>query len=144
MAKKPFGQVVVDRDDLKQFHRAVRKSADQGLPKRLGQANKSIGRRFIDEWLYPKPDPRAVGEGAGAAVRPSASKRDVVLRVGGKHRAAHSPQQPWGKRVIGMVAGAPPRPYIRESIDRHEEEIRDLWLEAVADALDPAFAETEP
>ena len=141
---KPFGQVVLDRDDLRQFNRAIRNAADTGLPKRMGQANKKVGAKFISEWLDPKPAPAAVGEGGGATVRPSASKREVLLRVGGKHRAAHSPQMQWGKRVVRPFSRAPKRPYIRGSVDRHEREIRDFWLEAVAEAMAPAFHDTQP
>jgi len=151
---KPFGQVVLDRDDLRQFNRAIRNAADTGLPKRMGQANKKVGAKFISEWLYPSSTPAAVGKGAGAAVRPSASKREVLLRVGGKHRVHDSIPKPttskdryayayWGKRA-GPLAfqRRPKRPHIRGSVDRHEREIRDFWLEAVAEAMAPAFHDT--
>lgn len=145
MAKPPFGQVVVDGGDLKQFQRTVRRAADTGLPKRLGQANKQVGQRFISEWLEPKPDPAAVGEGAGSTVRPSASKREVLLRVGGAHRAGKSPQMQWGKRPGRRVRNqAPKRPYIRQSAEKHREEIEDAYLQAVSEAMKPAFHSTEP
>ena len=145
MAKQPFGQVELDRESWKQFQSAVRRAKDTELPKRIGQANKAIGARFISDWLEPKPDPAAVGLGAGAAVRPSASKREVLLRVGGKHRADHSPQMQWGKRPARVPGQrAPKRPFIRESAERHRDEMYDAWLEAVAEAMAPAFYDTEP
>lgn len=142
--KEPFGQVVLDRDDWRQFQRAVRKASNTDLPKKLGQANKKVGAKFISDWLHPRPQPAAVGEGSGAAVRPSASKREVLLRVGGAHRAGHTPQKQWGRKVVRAFQPAPPRPYIRESVDRHEDEIRDFWLHAISEAMVSAFYDTEP
>lgn len=141
---QPFGQVVLDQQDWQRFQRAVRQSTDKDLPKRIGQANKKVGQKFVDDWLHPKPDPIAVGEGKGSTVRPSASKREVLLRVGGAHRAGHTPEAPWGQQIVGNLRGAPKRPYIRESVDRHETEIRDAWLHAISDAMDPAFHDTDP
>lgn len=142
--RQQFGQVVLDQQDWQRFQAAIRRSVDSDLPKRIGKANKKVGRKFIDEWLHPKPDPAAVGEGAGSTVRPSASKREVLLRVGGAHRAGHTPEAPWGKRPVRPFRPAPKRPYIRESVDRHEDEIRDFWLEAISEAMDPAFHDTDP
>ena len=128
---------------LKEFQRQVRRSTDKGLPKRLGQANKEIGQLVISK-LEPRPDPAAVGRGAGAKVRPSASKREVLLRVGGKHRADHSPQQQWGKRHVGRVGErAPERPYIKRTADSHRKEIGRKWIKAVAQAMKPAFHDTQ-
>jgi len=135
----PFGQVEIDRDSLRQFMAAVRQSVDTELPKRLGQANRSVGEKFIYQWLRPKPDQAAVGKGAGAAVRPSASKRDVILRVGGAHRAGHTPYKQWGRRPVNPFEVAPPRPYIRQSADDHLDEIQEAWLEAVQQACSPPF-----
>lgn len=141
----PFGQVVVDQPSWKRFQQEARKSADKELPKRIGKANKEVGRWFIDEKLEPKPDPAAVGEGAGSAVRPSASKREVLLRVGGAHRAGHTPQKQWGKRMVRRPGRpAPKRPYIRESVEKHRDDIERKWLEAISKATDSAFHRTEP
>ena len=133
----------IEIEGLKEFQRAARRAVDTDLPRRLGEAHRFIGQMVIDK-LEPRPDPAAVGEGAGAAVKASASKRDVLLRVGGAHRK-HPPQSIWGKRRVtrpGMRA--PKRPYIRETIDRHYDEIADAYLQAIADAMDGAFAKTEP
>lgn len=138
----PFGEVRVE--GLKEFQRAARRAADTDLPKRLGQANKQIGELVIRR-LSPPPDPAAVGQGAGAAVRPSASKREVLLRVGGKHRAGHSPQMQWGKRPARTPGRrAPERPYIRQTVEDNRREIEQAYLAAVAAAMRPAFHKTEP
>lgn len=130
-------------EGLKKFQAAARRSTAD-LPKRLGQAHKEIGQLVISR-LSPSPDPAAVGTGAGATVRPSASKREVLLRVGGAHRAKHSPQMQWGKRP-GRSPGqsAPERPYIRETIDKHRGEIEQAYLEAISAAMNNAFAEVKP
>ena len=151
MATK-FGGIEVE--GLKEFQRAARRAADQDLGKRLGQANKKIGQLVIDR-LVPRPDPAAVGTGRGAAVRASAAKREVLLRVGGKHRERASLPMPtrssaryalaaWGQRSGGYFGRRPPRPYIRQTVERHRKEIEREWLKAVADAMKPAFYRTEP
>ena len=149
---KDFGKIEVE--GLKEFQRAARRAADQELGKRLGQANKQIGQLVIDR-LVPRPDPAAVGTGAGAAVRPSASKREVLLRVGGKHRERASLPHPttsraryalaaWGRRSGGWFVRRPKRPYIRETVERNRPEIEQAWLKAVSTAMKPAFHRTDP
>jgi len=133
----------IEVEGLKQFQMAARRSVDAELPKRLGQAHKKIGELVISR-LKPRPDPAAVGIGAGATVRASASKRDVILRVGGAHRP-RPPMSIWGKqRVTQPGRHAPERPYIRGTIDRHEREIGDAYLKAISKAMSGAFAETKP
>lgn len=133
----------IEVDGLKPLQLAVRRSADSDLPKRMGQANKRIGELVISK-LQPKPDPSAVGAGAGASVRASASKREVLLRVGGSHRPK-PPLSVWGKRRVLRVGGsAPKRPYITETARRHEDEIGEAYLEAISQAMSGAFYKTEP
>lgn len=125
---------------------AARRAVDRDLPQRLGQAHKRIGELVISK-LEPKPDDAAVGSGAGSSVRASASKRDVLLRVGGAHRAsgAHTNKQPWGRvRTVRPGTRTPPRPDIRGTVDRHEDEILDAYLKAISQAMSGAFAETKP
>jgi hypothetical protein len=137
-----FGEIEIE--GLKEFQAAARRAVDSGLPKRLGEAHKFIGQLVISR-LVPRPDPSAVGEGAGAAVRASASKREALLRVGGAHRGRHTPYMQWGKRPGPMAfRSRPPRPYIRETVERHRDEIETAYLKAVADAMRPAFYKTEP
>lgn len=133
----------IEVDGLRELNLAVRRAVDSDLPKRMGLANKAIGELVISK-LSPSPDPAAVGIGAGATVRASASKREVLLRVGGAHRAK-PPLSVWGKRrSIGFGRSVPKRPFITETARRHEDEIADAYLHAVANALSPAFYDTEP
>lgn len=131
-------------EGLKEFQRAVRQAKDKDLDRRLGQANKAIGQMVIDR-LRPAPDPRAVGAGGGSTVRSSASKREVLLRVGGAHRSAgrFTKMQPWGKRrVVPPGVRTPRRPFIQGTAEVNFTEIGDAWLDATMDALAPAFAES--
>lgn len=138
----PVGRIRIE--GLREFQRAARRAVDSDLPKRLGRAHKHIGALVIRR-LRPSPDPAAVGEGAGASVRPSASRREVLLRVGGKHRDGHTPYMQWGRRPGRRLdRNAPARPYIRQTVERNRDEIESAYLQAVSDALDGAFAETEP
>ena len=140
---QPHGKIEVDTGDLKAFQRAVRRSTDRELPKRLGQANKSVGQLVIDR-LQPRPDPAAVGTGAGASVRASASRREVLLRVGGAHRANHAPQKQWGKKPGASPFGRRgPRPYIRQTVEDNRRDIEEAWIDATLAAMSGAFAATE-
>lgn len=131
-------------EGLKEFQRASRSAADRNLPKRLGQANKEIGELVISR-LSPRPAPAAVGQGSGASVRASASKREVLLRVGGAHRAGNSPQMQWGRKPARRPGEqAPKRPYIKKTMADNERLIYAEWLKAVSKAMDPAFWKTEP
>lgn len=124
-------------EGLKELQRAIRKAVDDEIPARLGAANKSIGELVISK-LSPAPDPLAVGTGGNAAVRPSASKRDVLLRVGGAYRAK-PPLSVWGKTQV--PAGGrkrPARPHILGTVEAHQAEIEDAYLDAIAEALNPA------
>lgn len=137
-----FGKVELEGYD--EVRRAIRHAEDRELPKRLGQAHKDIGQKVID-LLSPPPVPEAVGEGAGATVRPSASKREVLLRVGGKHRAAAAPMAQWGKkRVLLRGRKAPERPYIRQTAEDNRPYIEREFLEAVTRAMSGAFHEVDP
>lgn len=136
----------IEVEGLKQFQMAVRRAVSGPLPKEMGEAHREIGELVITK-LDPKPDPKAVGSGKGATVRASASKRDVLLRVGGSHRASgeHTRKQPWGRlRVVRPGTPAPDRPHIRGTIDKHADEIGDAYLKAISQAMSGAFAETNP
>lgn len=127
-----MGDGYIEVQGVDQLNRTLRHAADKGLVKAVGRANKKVGRKFIDQWLHPKPQPASVGEGAGAAVRPSAAKRELKLRVGGKHRAGNTPRMQWGKRLGRKpYEAAPKRPYIRESAERHRDDIYLAWLDEI-------------
>lgn len=145
----------IEVEGVKEFQRAVRKSVDRDLGKRLAQANKSIGQRIVEN-LSPAPDPAAVGKGKAGTVRPSASRRDVVLRTGGAHRARKPlPPRPtlskspyafrtWGKQFRVGQAPRNGRPDILKSAMKQREWIENAYLQGVADALRPAFDKTKP
>lgn len=134
----------IEIEGLKELQRAIRRSVDTDLPKRIGQAHKEIGELVIRR-LSPSPNPAAVGLGAGASVRPSASKRDVLLRVGGRHRAGHTPVMQWGKRrTIDPGRPTPKRPYIKRTAETNFDEIAREYLEAISRAMSGTFAKTDP
>lgn len=121
-------------EGYRELQRAVSKAVDTDLPKRIGQVHKDIGT-FVISRLQPK----AVGEGAGASVRPSATRREVILRVGGGHRDEEPRVLQWGKRQK-FPGGAPPeRPHIVGTAPRHQAEIEDMFLEGIDAALKPPF-----
>lgn len=128
-------------EGLQELNRTLRRAKDRNLVKAVGRANKQVGRLFIDRYLDPKPTPQAVGRGGGSSVRPSAAKRELKLRVGGKHRADNQPVGQWGRRTVrgrdadGRFLPAPSRPYIIESAFRRRDEISRLWLEQIATEL---------
>lgn len=127
----------VEVEGLKEFNQAVRQIKSRELDRQMGQANKRIGELVISR-LRPAPDPAAIGVGKGAAVRPSASKREVQLRVGGAHRASgeHTKKQPWGaRRVVPVGTPVGPRPFIQGTAERNFDDIADAWMDAVMDAF---------
>jgi len=131
----------IEVDGLKELNKTIRRSVDRDLPKRMGLANKAIGVLVISR-LSPRPDPAAVGVGAGSTIRPSASRREVLLRIGGAHRAGRAPQMQWGKRLGRPVrSSAPPRPHIRGTVDKNRREIEKAYLEAIDRAMSGAFAD---
>lgn len=129
MADKPPFHIEVE--GYKEFQRAVAR-ADKELAKRIGQVHKDIGAFVIS-----KLQPKSVGEGAGATVRPSATRREVLLRVGGAWRDEH--QQQWGKRQEWPGGHAPDRPDIVGTAIRHQAEIEQRLLDAIDKALKPPF-----
>ena len=140
-------------DGIKELRRAVRNAVDKDLPKRMSQANKKIGEQIIGKWLTPPPRPETVGTGRAAKIRPSATRFDVVLRVGGVHRTRMNTPvptksknrfalAPWGKPKQIFMQG--PRPHILGSALDHREEIIDMYFEGIKLAVDPAFYSVKP
>ena len=126
-------------EGYKEFQRDL-KAAMGKLPKALGEAHKNIGR-FVIERLEPAPNPRAIGSGKGAMPRPSATKREVVILVGGSHRT-HGHKQQWGKVQVDpfhQPSGA--RPYIKQTAEDHEGEILELLWDELEKVVRPAFHE---
>lgn len=121
----------------------IRIAAQRDLPKNMGQAHKEIGQFIISRMDYA--DPGAVGTGRGSVVRPSASKRDVLLRVGGSHRASgpYTKMQPWGRlRVVRPGTQTPDRPHIWGTIWDNKRDIEKVYAEKVGKAMSPVFAKS--
>lgn len=131
MAKPPFRIRV---EGYREFQRAVSKAADKDLPKKIGQVHKDIGA-FVISRLTPK----AVGKGAGARVRPSASRREVILRVGGGHRNENPRVLQWGKTQEWPRGNPPDRAHIIGTARRHQAEIERMLLDGIEAALKPPF-----
>lgn len=133
----------IEVEGLKEFNQAIRRAKNRELDKRIGQANKRIGEMVIQR-LNPALNAAAVGAGRGAKPRASASKREVLLRVGGAHRAAgeHTKMQPWGvKRVTPVGKPTPPRSFVQGTVMENSDDIIDAWGDAIMSAYAPAFAE---
>lgn len=122
----------IEVEGLKEMQAAI-KRAQGKLPASIGEAHKEVGRFIIGK--LPPGDPHAVGAGASASVRPSATKRDVVLRVGhGKREAA---KNQWGKTPVQpFVSG---RPHIIKAVTDNQEAIEQKFLDETLKAVGPAF-----
>lgn len=129
----------IELEGLPEFNKMVRKAADRDLPKRIGQANKAIGQLVISK--LPQAGPQAVGTGAGATVRPSATKREVLLRVGGAHRVNRASTrsttlrvQQWGKTQVRPFQSGE-RPHIIGMVEKNRSEIEQAYFKAIEKAM---------
>ncbi len=126
----------IEVEGLKELQAAI-KRAQGKLPASIGEAHKEVGRFVIGK--LPPGNPNAVGAGSGATVRPSATKREVILRVGSGARTASKNQ--WGKvPVQPFVSG---RPYIVGTIKDNQDAIEQMFLDQIIKALEPAFYSVE-
>lgn len=123
----------IEVEGYQEFQRAV-SHADKELAKRIGQVHKDIGAFVIS-----KLQPKSVGEGAGAKVRPSATRREVLLRVGGGWRDDDPRKRQWGKRQEWPAGHAPARPDIVGTARDNQAEIEQRLLDAIDKALKPPF-----
>lgn len=130
------GKAHIEVEGLRELQAAIKRQQGQ-LPAALGQAHKDVGAFIIGK--LPAGDPHAVGAGAGATVRPSATKREVLLRVGHKDRVAARNQ--WGKTIVQPFV--PGRPYIVGAVEQHQDEIEQKFLDEMVKLLGPAFFEAE-
>lgn len=131
------GQAHIQVEGYREFVRDLRRTTGE-LPKALGIAHKNVGK-FIIERLDPPPEPAAVGAGSGATVRPSATKREVLLRVG--YAGRESALSQWGKKPVQpFVSG---RPHILGTIQANEDAIRQELLDQLMKILAPAFSSAE-
>lgn len=131
MADQPPFRIEVE--GYKEFQAAARK-AQSALPKKLGQIHKDIGALVISR-LHPP----AVGSGAGARVRPSASVREVLIRVGGGWRNNDPRKLQWGKTQEFPDGNPPQRPDILGTARRYQGQIEDMLLRGIEENFKPPF-----
>lgn len=117
--------------DPRRVQGALLNLKDKNLSKEIGQANKRVG-----QYAIRLLNPTGVGEGRGANIRPSATKREVLLRVGHSGRSVRAQQ--WGSRQVWPGGEAPHRPYIVETLRRNEREILRIYREELDTAIKSA------
>jgi len=139
------GQPHIQVLGLRELQRAIKKQQGE-LPKAIGQVHKDIGVFIVGK--LPEADPQAVGAGSGATVRPSATKREVLLRAGSGAREARASDrgvsvkaEQWGARPVQPYIKG--RPYIVGVIEENEDEIEQRFLDAMTEVLGPAFFRVE-
>lgn len=140
------GEAHIKVENLRELQRAIRKQQGE-MPKAIGQAHKDIGAMVIGK--LPEGDPHAVGAGSGASVRPSATKREVLLRAGSGARVERASQDgvplhwtQWGRRPVRPFA-PDARPYIVGTIEENQDEIEQMFLDEMVKILGPAFFKAE-
>jgi hypothetical protein len=121
-------------DGVRELVRAIGR-VEPGLRKELGQRNKAIGQRIIDQ-AYPKPT--NVGEGAGSVPRASATTNVLRIIAGGSSRTR--PVQQWGRRPADR--GGVKRPYIRRSAEQQMPQIEKEYMDALLDVARKAGLKT--
>ena len=122
----------IEVEGLKELQIAIKRGQGK-LPASIGEAHKEVGRFIIGK--LPPGDPHAVGAGASAQVRPSATKRDVVLRVG--HGGRQAAKNQWGKTPVQPFASG--RPHIIGTVLENQEAIEEKFLDETLKAVGPAF-----
>jgi hypothetical protein len=122
----------IEVEGLKELQIAIKRGQGK-LPKSIGEAHKNVGRFVIGK--IPAGNPHAVGAGSSASVRPSATKRDVILRVG--HGGREAAKNQWGKTLVQPFTSG--RPHIIGTVLKYQEEIEQLFLDETLRAVGPAF-----
>lgn len=133
---------------LDEFRRGLRGSKD--LKRALGQAHKDLGDLVI-EWAEEsaarrpiKTGTEAIGRGSIKSTRKQKSLTVALTdKFGGTFGAEYGSKQyarfePWvGNRfeVIDPAGGY----LIARGVAAHEEELKDAYLDAIEDAMEPAF-----
>lgn len=117
-------------EGVRELNRLLKEAGGRDLQKELGQVHKQVGQMVIDRAGGANT---GVGAGAGARIRPSSATREVVLRVGGKHRATWGRVGRWGKRWTGREQGK--RPHLIGAAMDIRDPITDTYLEGVEKIL---------
>lgn len=103
------------------------------LRKEYGQVHKRIGERVIREAGGKQT---GVGAGRGASIRPSASTREIQVRVGGPHRESAKAQ--WGVRQQWPGGDPPDRPHLIGAATSIQGEIMQMYEDGVAEVAQKA------
>ena len=117
-------------EGVPELRKMLREVGGRELEKELGQVHKRIGEMVISAAGGRNT---GVGEGAGASIRPSASVREVLLRVGGSHRDMKARQ--WGRRQIWPGGQAPSRPYLIGAAVKQRSQILDQYDRSIRDII---------
>lgn len=108
---------------------AFRRLGGPEMVKQLGQVHKRVGELVISRAGGAQT---GVGEGTGSTIRPSATTREVVLRVGGRHRERIGRPAQWGVRETWTVAGdAPVRPHLIGAAEAASNEVINAYIDGV-------------
>jgi hypothetical protein len=118
--------VRLEVDGMDEVRAAFKAMGGAPMLKQLGQVHKRVG-----EIVIAKAGGAAtgIGAGSGATIRPSASTRDVQLRVGGRFRANFGKWRQWGETQ--MFPPPEPRPYLVGAAIAAEDEILEAYVEGV-------------
>lgn len=130
MAKARGGLFIEGHRDLT---RRLQQIGGKELKKEYGQVHKRIGERVIREAGGKQT---GVGAGRGASIRPSASTREIQIRVGGPHR--ETPLEQWGVNQRWPGGMPPERPHIIGAAESIEGEIMSMYEEGVAEVAQKA------
>jgi hypothetical protein len=117
------GGIVVE--GMTELRANFRRLGGPDMVKELGQVHKRVGELVISRAGGAST---GVGTGTGATIRPSATTREVQLRVGGRHRARFGKWRQWG---IGQVWPPPSRPFLIGAAREAEGPIIEEYLRGV-------------
>jgi hypothetical protein len=118
--------VRLEVEGMDEVRAAFRRLGGPEMVKQLGQVHKRVGELVIAK---AGGEQTGIGSGSGATIRPSASTKDVQLRVGGRHRARFGKWRQWGKTEI--FPPPEPRPYLIGAAVAAQDQILDAYLEGV-------------
>ena len=115
-------------EGVRELNRLLRHVGGRELQKELGQVHKRIGQMVIRQLGGAQT---GVGSGRGERIRPSAATREVLLLVGGKHRAPQPRKLQWGRVQRWPGGDAPRRPYLIEAARDIQDDIETAYLHGI-------------
>lgn len=123
--------VRLEVEGMDEVRAAFRRLGGPEMVRQLGQVHKRVGELVIARAGGAQT---GIGLGAGSTIRPSASTREVQLRVGGTFRAKFGKWRQWGKTQ--RWPPPEPRPYLVGAAVAAKDEIFDAYLDGIADVAD--------